>query len=64
MCLISKADLNMCFITLNLPNFFLFLQSNPSFGWSLGEDFQMSIEDGGEVVVAGVYLRIFVSNPG
>jgi len=40
-------------------------KTNPSLGWSVAEDFQLSLEDvAGEVVVAGVYLRIFVSNPG
>jgi len=38
---------------------------DPNLSWSIGEDFQLSMGDvAGEVVVAGVYLRIFVTNPG
>ena len=33
--------------------------------WSVPENFQLSLEDvSGEVVVSGVYLRLFVANPG
>jgi len=40
-------------------------KTEPNTPWNLGEDFQLSVEDvAGEVVVAGVYLRIFVTNPG
>jgi len=40
-------------------------QQNPSLHWTLGEDFALSLEDvTGEVVVAGVYLRLFAANPG
>jgi len=38
---------------------------DPNLSWNLSEDFQLSVQDvAGEVVVAGVYLRIFVTNPG
>ena len=33
--------------------------------WSVPENFQLSLEDvSGEVVVSGVYLRLFAANPG
>ena len=33
--------------------------------WSVPENFQLSLEDvSGELVVSGVYLRLFVANPG
>ena len=33
--------------------------------WSVPENFQLSLEDvSGEIVVSGVYLRLFVANPG
>lgn len=33
--------------------------------WSVPENFQLSLEDvSGEVVVSGVYLRLFTANPG
>lgn len=33
--------------------------------WSVADNFQLSLEDvSGEVVVSGVYLRLFVANPG
>ncbi|XP_023328115.1 dnaJ homolog subfamily C member 13 [Eurytemora carolleeae] len=38
---------------------------DPALGWNLSDDFQLNFDDvAGEVVVAGVYLRIFVQNPG
>lgn len=38
---------------------------NPNIVWTLSDDFRLSLEDvAGEVVVAGVYLRLFVANPG
>ena len=40
-------------------------KADPNLSWNLSEDFRLSVEDvAGEVVVAGVYLRIFVTNPG
>jgi len=30
----------------------------------VGEDFLVNMDLSGEVVVAGVYLRLFVTNPG
>ena len=33
--------------------------------WSVPENFQLSLEDvSGEIVVSGVYLRLFIANPG
>jgi len=38
---------------------------NSELTWSVSENFQLSLEDvSGEVVVSGVYLRLFVANPG
>ena len=38
--------------------------NNPEFEWKLPEDYEIAIHVGtGEVVVAGVYLRLFVENP-
>merc|ERR1719342_1324608 len=40
-------------------------KQNPESLWSIPENFQLSLEDvSGEVVVSGVYLRLFVANPG
>ena len=40
-------------------------QSQPDLAWTLPEAFQLSLEDvSGEIVVSGVYLRLFVANPG
>ena len=40
-------------------------RQNPDLNWSVGDDFHLSLEDvSGEVMVAGVYLRLFVTNPG
>merc|ERR1712142_737937 len=39
--------------------------ANPDQMWSVADNFQLSLEDvSGEVVVSGVYLRLFVANPG
>ena len=38
---------------------------NPELAWTVPDNFQLSLEDvSGEVVVSGVYLRLFVANPG
>lgn len=40
-------------------------KANPDQLWSVADNFQLSLEDvSGEVVVSGVYLRLFVANPG
>merc|ERR1719341_2300226 len=40
-------------------------KANPDQMWSVADNFQLSLEDvSGEVVVSGVYLRLFVANPG
>jgi len=40
-------------------------KTNPELTWSVSDTFQLSLEDvSGEVVVSGVYLRLFVANPG
>jgi len=40
-------------------------KSQPDLAWSLPESFHLSLEDvSGEIVVSGVYLRLFVANPG
>ena len=40
-------------------------QSQPDLAWTLPEAFHLSLEDvSGEIVVSGVYLRLFVANPG
>jgi len=40
-------------------------KQSPEILWSVPENFQLSLEDvAGEVVVSGVYLRLFVANPG
>jgi len=40
-------------------------KQNPDTQWSVPENFQLSLEDvSGEIVVSGVYLRLFVANPG
>ena len=40
-------------------------KQNPESQWSLPENFQLSLEDvSGEIVVSGVYLRLFIANPG
>ena len=40
-------------------------RQDPGLNWGVGEDFLLSMDNvTGEVVVAGVYLRLFVTNPG
>ncbi len=40
-------------------------RADPAVGWSVGEDFLVGGADvTGEVVVAGVYIRLFITNPG
>jgi DnaJ family protein C protein 13 len=37
---------------------------NPNTVWKLPDDFELVVKSGNEILVAGVYLRLFVENPG